>query len=443
MSATKSETWIHPKGSGVKIRRVINQTNYNGERRVFGESFLVSVPARLTGKARARKQFDTRKDAEEWAAEQFSGTKQLGEQFFEFEPTERREAVAALHLLRPRGLFIRQFVTDALAALTALPQGVSLLQAAQYAGPRMKPAGGDRTVDQVVEEMIASKVIRRDNGQLRERSLRDFRSRSRIFSGEFGARLINTLAASEIKAWLVGLKLSSRTNKNNLNTVAEVQRCALQRKYIGVDPLADLTDDDRKELCGHEGENQEPHILTLEQTEKLLETALNNPKLELLAYTTLALFCGIRSAELLKLRWEHVTDGYVIIPAGIAKKRKIRHVDLPENAKAWLELSPRKTGPIVDASYAAFGRRFFTFRTRAGFEKWEENYMRHSFGSFHFAKSGNALETARQMGHSQGDDTLFTHYRQLAKKEQGEAFFKIFPPKEAANIIRLQRNAVA
>ena len=443
MSATNSKTSIHPKGSGIKIRCVTNQTIRNGERQDFGESFLVTVPAKKTGTGRKRKQFAKLKEAEEWAEEQFSGHGQLGEQFFELESSERRQAVAALHLLKPRSLSLQQFVTEALAATDALPQGVSLLDAVKFAAPRMKPAGGDRTVDQVVEEMISSKETRRENGQLREPSLRDFRSRAKVFAKQFGAELIKNITALKIKQWLVGMKLSTRSNKNHLNIVSEILRSSMQRKYIGADPLADLTDDDRKELCGHEGEQQEPHILTLEQAEKLLLTAVNNPKLDLLAYSTLALFCGIRSAELLKLKWEHVSEKYVIIPPGIAKKRKIRHVDLPDNAKAWLALCPRKTGPIVDASYAAFGRRFFNFRKRAGFENWENNYMRHSFGSFHFAKYGNALETARQMGHSQGDDVLFTHYRQLATKEQGEAFFQIHPPKEAANIIRFQKSVVA
>jgi integrase len=306
-------------------------------------------------------------------------------------------------------------------------------------GPRLRPAGGEKAVSAIVEEIVASKEKRQKNGQLRYCSVRDFRCRSAYLKKHFAGRTINTLSSVEIKDWLVGLNLSPRSTKNFLNTTAEIVRYAMQRKYVMVDPLADFTDDDRKELCGDEGYYREPTCLSPKEAERLLNTALRESKLELLAYVTLALFCGIRSEELQKLNWDDIKDGkYVEISARIAKKRRVRHVDIPAVAKPWLALCKRTSGPIVDCSYAAFGRRFTALRTRAGFKKWDSNAMRHSFGSYHYALHGNALETARQMGHSQGDEVLFTHYRSLASKDSAQAYFSIKPPAPADNVVQLQ-----
>ena len=435
-----SATITFPKDSGIAIRPVENFTTIDGQRQSFGESYLVTVPARLTGGSRLRKQFPTLAEAKDFAGEQFNGTKKLGEEFFTLSQEDRRDAVSALALLpdtKPK-LRLPKLVAEMLEAMKALPDGVTLLEAVKFAGPRLKPAGGDKTVAAVVDEMLVSKEKRQDNGQLRYCSVRDFRGRSAYLKKHFDGRAIGTLTAKEIKEWLVGLELSPRSTKNFLNTTAEIIRYAMQRKYVMSDPIADLTDDDRKELCGNDDDYREPTIVSPQEAERLLGAALAETKLEMLAYTTLALFCGIRSEELQKLTWENIKDGsYVEIPRTVAKKRRVRHVDIPAVAKPWLELCERKSGPIVDCSYAAFGRRFTALRTRAGFTKWDRNAMRHSFGSYHYALHGNALETARQMGHSQGDDTLFTHYRALASKDSAQKYFSIKPPTPASNVTRL------
>jgi hypothetical protein len=58
---------------------------------------------------------------------------------------------------------------------------------------------------------------------------------------------------------------------------------------------------------------------------------------------------------------------------------------------------------------------------------WDSNAMRHSFGSYHFGKHGNSIETARILGHKGDDTVLFAHYRALTTKAQGDAYFAIMP----------------
>jgi hypothetical protein len=53
--------------------------------------------------------------------------------------------------------------------------------------------------------------------------------------------------------------------------------------------------------------------------------------------------------------------------------------------------------------------------------------MRHSFGTYHYAFHGDSNKTSSELGHKADDDTLFNHYRALAKKSDGEKFFSIKP----------------
>jgi integrase len=173
----------------------------------------------------------------------------------------------------------------------------------------------------------------------------------------------------------------------------------------------------------------------------------------------LALFCGIRTEELTKLKWEHIkldaAEPYVAIPAGIAKKRRIRHVPIPANAIAWLMCCPDRKGPITRQDFVTdFRKRFQRLLKASGFvEKdkegkvvrivWKRNAMRHSFGSYHYALHGDSLLTSRLLGHRGGDEILFAHYRDLAGKETAEKYFAILPSDKPGQILQLPKAKTA
>ncbi len=64
--------WEHPKGSGIKISEILNLN----KGAAYGGSYLVVVPAKLTGTVRKRKQFKSKELAEDWAERQQLGQKQ-------------------------------------------------------------------------------------------------------------------------------------------------------------------------------------------------------------------------------------------------------------------------------------------------------------------------------------------------------------------------------
>jgi hypothetical protein len=75
------------------------------------------------------------------------------------------------------------------------------------------------------------------------------------------------------------------------------------------------------------------------------------------------------------------------------------------------------------------------FKNKKGKSTWPINGMRHSFGTYHYALHGDATKTAKELGHKEGDQVLFDHYRALATKAQGEAYFGILPGKQANDVL--------
>lgn len=426
-TANALKSWEYPKKSGIRVREVLNATGGDA----FGGSYLVTVPAKLTGKLRERKQFRRREAAEEWADKTFLGYRKQGEDFFALTEEERREVTANLPFLRQHG--------------------ISIAEAVGFAVKHLRPEGRTKTVRQAVEELVASKAARFERGDLRERSYRDFRHRTGKFAEAFEGRLASEVSGQEIKEWLNRLALGNRTNKNYLSVIGEVFKFATQKRYVAFSPLDDLTDVDRKELCGSTAEGREPSILTPAEAERLLTAALEHPELDLLGAVTLALFCGLRTEEIKRLEWEQVrlseTPPLVTIGAKIAKKRRIRNVEIPANAALWLSLVAQRTGQVTrNGHYNDFQKRFRHLQRFAGFGEtdakgewhstWENNAMRHSFGSYHYALHGNPLETSRLLGHKASDQVLFDHYRALATKAQAEAYFTIRAPANAAKVVK-------
>lgn len=403
------EKWEYPSHSGISIKEIVNRNDgkaYNG-------SFQVIIPAKLTGGGRIRKQCSTLKEAKKYAQEQFNGSKTEGQSFFKISEDERLQFAYFLPKLRDAGITIHEAVEHALRTL--------------------RPVGGDRTIDQIVQELIDSKQKRYERDDISERTYRDFRHRATAFADEFKGTLaaeFQMTGNEGIKEWLIEMEVEPRTTQNYLNITAEVLKYAKQKRYMLYNPLELLTDAERKELCGS-GKPKEPHILTVQESRKLINTAHETEsELGLLGAVVMGLFCGIRTEEIKRLEWSAVKldENIVTIGADIAKKRRIRHVTIPQNARQWLLEMGQRTGPVVkNDHYNHYQKRFKKMRMKAGFEAWHANSMRHSFGSYHFALHGNSIETSRELGHKTNDDVLFDHYRALATKLQGKEYFSIVP----------------
>lgn len=404
----------YPKGSGI---RLLQKANASGTQ-AYGVSWQVTIPAKITGRARKRQQFRDEQAALRCAEEAWRGHQKQGEAYFEASIVERNEFVNELPKLRKAG--------------------VSLSEVVAFALPRLRPAGGDRTLAEVINEMRQSKQIQAERGSLRPHSERSFGARSQKVVDGLGDILARDLTLDNVRPWIESYDSAPRTLQNMVGTLAEVLNFAVARRYAVENILEELTAQDRRELFGKDETEAEPEILSLEESQKLLVAALQNPQLNLLGAVVLGLFCGIRTEEVIRLDWKDVRtkENFVKVGRQIAKKRRIRNVTLPDNAIAWLSLCPTNTGSLIGTGDKTFYDRFHRLHKLAGFSKWPKNAMRHSYGSYHFALHGDSIMTSNEMGHRQGDAVLFDHYRALATKAAARKFFNILPPASLAKVVK-------
>jgi len=359
-----------------------------------------------------------------------------------------REYSEAVSLLKPFALSVPEaarMLVDALAVSRTTGKELQTLVA--FATERLRPAGGAKTLAELAAEMVAMKRAWFERGELRRTSYKDFENRATKIARDIGGFPLAEVTKDLLIEWLAGVAEAGRTKKNYRMTLAELLRYAKQRRYLVDNPIEELTAEDVKTLEGRGGETTQPAILSPAQAEKLLAAAFVNPELDLGAAVVLGLFSGIRTEELKRLTWDAVRldekEPFVVIGPEIAKKRRIRNVTIPANAVAWLRRWKREEKVTRSTSVSDFQKRFRRLQEKAGFRvkdaagqwtsTWEGNAMRHSFASYHYALHGNSIETARLLGHKADDSVLFSHYRALATKAQGEAYFAISPGAAAGN----------
>jgi len=156
----------------------------------------------------------------------------------------------------------------------------------------------------------------------------------------------------------------------------------------------------------------------------------------------IAIFGGVRMAELEKLTWGDVRDEYIEIGRAIAKKHSRRLVPICPTLEAWLSTtrgSASKETPIVPPNWIDVSK---SVRRRAGWDvsarllnalvkagklkalakptrgKWPVNACRHTCASVQVAIGTPLEDLTFKFGHSGGHDMLRRHYvSRLTKKD--------------------------
>jgi len=410
--------WEHPKGSGISVEEIFNRTLGKD---YFG-SFRVCIPLKLSGTKRFYRQFKSKEAAFQFAQQEYKGKQVSGFRYFALTPKQREEALESFEKLKGTG--------------------ITLKEATGYAIKHLRPTGGDITINALIDEFLEEKrgVLKR-----RPRTIADIKSRLSIFAAEFGNSQVKDISKKKVKAWLTGMdRLSSQSIINYHRNVVSLFNYAVQEEYLVINPIIKITTP--------KIEWKPPIVLALAEATALIKIAyethhITNGKgsgFGLGPYVALGLYAGIRSSELLQLRWTDINldRRLVTVPARISKGRGMRNIDLESNCVQWLRLFERKTGNIAPVGLS---KKWKAFTVRAGFPDWrgtKTNAMRHSYGTFFFAKSQNANLTSAQMGH-RGDDTtmLFKYYRSLATREDGEGYFSITPESIDGKLVAFPRVA--
>jgi integrase len=225
---------------------------------------------------------------------------------------------------------------------------------------------------------------------------------------------IRRVSVYNIDDYLHSIK-NLKTRLNHRITLIALFRFAQRKGYLdaGV-TAAEQTDRPKTTMV-------EPEIMEACELETLLKKC-TDPRLK--AFLILGGFCGLRSAEICRLKWENVKDDHIIIGADITKTARRRIAEIPDNAREWLAPVRKDEGGVC---YKSETYLYTQLRELCGVAKvdWKHNALRHSFASYHLEFHRDPPRTSKTAGHSLR--ILETVYAKLVSREDAIAWFSVFP----------------
>jgi integrase len=361
---------------------------------------------------------------------------------------DRADYVRAMQKLRAwkPGIDLNLAVTDYVSVARRLPENVSLSEAIEYYLKRHPTGLPQKTVREVVDELIESKTSAGKSAVY----IKDLNSRLGTFADKFNL-LISTVTGKEIETYIRGLKtlgsdeslrrsLAGRTQNNIRRLISTLCKFAIKRGYLPKD---------HDEMSGVEKatvNSGEIEVFSPAELQKLFTACLTPVKErgkwrtreEMIPYLAVAAFCGLRAAEIMRLDWSEIhltgTERFVEIKAGNAKTASRRTVPITDNCAAWLERYVKKSGAVINLSRA--DKQLFLYLAAKSGVPWKHNGLRHSFISYRLAVIKDVGQVSLEAGNSPG--MVFKHYRQLVRESEAKAWFSILPPKQAENVVPLQ-----
>ncbi len=292
--------------------------------------------------------------------------------------------------------------------------GVPLLAAAQYYREHHHAVLPAKRVADVVKEFLEAKKADHRS----DIYLQDCKNRMDRFSADFKVDL-QTIQTRDLDAWLRGLKVSARTRNNFRTILCSLFSFAKTAGYLPKDRATEA------ELTAKAKTGQTTiEIFTPEEMVKILEKCDSI----LLPFIVLGGFCGLRSAEILRLKWEAIRweSSQVEVGGKIAKTRNRRMAPLTPVAGAWLNDFKAKKGSVITGVKLYERLRKLAKAADLG-EEWRQNALRHSFGTYRLASNKNPSVVAYEMGNSPA--IIRSSYDAVVTDAEATKWWSIMPQK--------------
>ncbi len=241
------------------------------------------------------------------------------------------------------------------------------------------------------------------------------------FCDDFPNRMAAEITTTDVDDWLVRLPLSPVTRNTFQRDIRTLFSFCVTRRYCTSNPVVETRK--AKEIDGV------IEILKVSETVRLLEAA----SFETLPYWAIGCLAGLRRSEVERLEWGEIDldSGLIEVKAAKSKTATRRLVTIQPNLSKWLVPYRAHRGRVCPVN---FQKKINEDRERAGLlEKWPQNALRHSFGSYHLAQFKDAAALALQMGNSPA--MIFRHYRELVKPKDAARFWNITPAAEAEKVV--------
>lgn len=421
MKADKFPIMVTERGVSAKIRKVIQRRNGTAY-----PTFVVDYVYLGKRKQVWRSDLADAKTVARDACRKISNGEHLA---LELKNSDGARYLRAIQPLKPVGVELDVAAVEYATARQMLPDGVSIVEAADFFRRRSETAIENRTVQQVADEMVATKRA----AQLSDVHLKDLECRLNRFAEDFQMN-IGDVSGKLIQAWLDKMKAKGRTKRNYFCIINGLFKFAIKRKYLPKDAI-----DEIKAVEPPKADSGEIEIFTPDELEKIFKACQTRVKergkwrtrKEIIPYLAIAAFCGLRASEIQRLDWSEVhLDGkerFIEVKAAKAKTASRRIVPISDNCAAWLADYVKEAGPV--AAFERSDKQLFLYLAKSSGVAWKHNGLRHSFCSYRLAAIKNVPQVALEAGNS--PQMIFKHYRQLVTEADAEKWFAIMPPVKA------------
>lgn len=369
------------------------------------------------GVQRRYKQFPTLAEAEQYAEDMRAERNAMKN----VERFERRNRSVSLSKLTDSQR------AEVLRAFDMLTGKGSLISAVQFYLKHAAPAQGQKTVQEVFTAYMEAKA----KANRRPRTIQDARSKLYRFVEQHENSGIHAISTDDLDRWLDAQKFQDASRVAYIRHFLAFFNFAQKKRHCEGNPALAL---EKPAL-----DERMPEIHTVAQMRAILTTAQQIAP-EMLPYFAIGYFAGLRPEnELAGLDWRDIDfeNGKILVRPETAKKRRSRYVDMSANLIEWLMPHRQPEGKIF------FSRRYYRQIREAAHVEWAKDVMRHSFASYHVAQHEDAAATSLQLGHAGKSDVLFAHYRNLVKRKEAEAYWKITPPPTDSSVVQFPTAAVA
>jgi integrase len=328
--------------------------------------------------------------------------------------------------------------TDAARAAEVLAgTGKTLLDAARFLREHIRRSEGGKPLADAVADFLKAKAAE----NLSDRYLASLRHRLKRFLAHMPRDATTaSVSTSDIDGFLTGLQLSPGTATTFRRDIRTFFEWASARGLSPSNPAERATRFKTKPAT--------IGILTPENAATLLSAC--HPSI--VPGVVIGMFCGLRQAEIARLDWRTVdlASGILTVGAEIAKTSSRRTVEMPDNARAWLTLYAKESGPVWPTSEearnlwnlarieAGFGPFFSTRAAVNAFQDgrddllpWPDNALRHSAISYRLALTRDLPRVATEAGNSPA--IVQRHYAELVKPDAAKNFFGILPTEAATS----------
>jgi len=201
-----------------------------------------------------------------------------------------------------------------------------------------------------------------------------------IFVSHISSRLMDRLIVDMVKSGLA----PATVNKNYRHVKAAIRQ-AFEWEYCK-----------RFKFPAPMKEKKIPRFMTVEQLQKLMSTIDDQ---EFYDFCLFSGYTGLRSGEILRLKWKHIDspEGFIMVSADQKNAIESR-IPINTNARAILDRCRERGGEKVFRfqTLTWVSQKFRKYLIKVGLDKFRFHDLRHTFAS-HLAMGGEDIKTIQEL----------------------------------------------